>query len=357
MADRDLLKQQLYEQLLAKSNAGDEELNQAEDAHQLGALGSALSKSTAMIGQVGGQPNKYDDAVGSMNDSLYKGAEDKYTKQQSADEKRSKLKLDLTKALQEKSKKLTPITGVVGDNDQPAFLDDNNQVQYLPGLKTKPTAQVDKWADAPGEGVPEGYALQVSPSGEHRVVKLPSNIKSTKTKVEKPAPVVGPVEKAQIQTLGPKVANQASLVNTIESGRKLFDKAIADGDEDLAVTIGNGMIKSLNSDQGPDAVGNQEAERLTPYLNYKLGNITGPGSFVGRDLGDFSKQLDVTSRKLKDAVAKSQGQLESLSQGGKIGFDQKSGGVKVRSKVSGKTALWTKPIEQLDTSKYEVVNE
>lgn len=179
MADRDLLRQQLYDQLMQRTNPQDEEMEQAGEAHRLGALASSLSRSTGMIGQVGGKPVQQDTSVGDLNDSLYRGAQTDYSKNLLADDKRDRLKLELAKSLEEKRAKLTPIPGAVGENNQPAFLDENNEVKYLPGLKQKTpqTQGAGNYSIVPGfEGAAPDDVLIKGPNGLQKG-KLPPGFK------------------------------------------------------------------------------------------------------------------------------------------------------------------------------------
>ena len=144
----------------------------------------------------------------------------------------------------------------------------------------------------------------------------------------KPAPIapLGASEKSQISALGTKIANQASIVNVLSPARDGLIAAMKAGNKDLAIKIGQGMIKALNSDQGADAVGVEEAARLGNLLEFQLFNLTQPGPMFGRDLQGFADQVDETINKLKSSVASGQKQLKQLEAGQPIQFEQSTKG-------------------------------
>lgn len=116
-------------------------------------------------------------------------------------------------------------------------------------------------------------------------------------------------QKKEVETLAIKNANKRSIANQIKSGIAEWDAA---KDDDQKLTTGLQLIKVLNSTEGADAVGKEEAERLAGYLKYKVGNITGPGSFMGRDLPEFRTQMESKAREIENAIAMNQGNIDSL---------------------------------------------
>lgn len=114
----------------------------------------------------------------------------------------------------------------------------------------------------------------------------------------------------QIDVLSKKQGSVLAINNEIKSAyEQLNDPNLSEDDK---VKIGQGLLKTLNSTQGSDAVGAEESKRLGSYLEYKLGNFTGPGSFVGRDMADFNKQVGLISQKLDSTMQKNDGTIKAL---------------------------------------------
>lgn len=99
-------------------------------------------------------------------------------------------------------------------------------------------------------------------------------------------------DKAVIGKLANQTADKINIRNSIQGQLDQMKVALEAEDEDLAVSIGNGMLKTLNSTEGADAVGVDEAKRLASFLEYKIANFTQPGSFIGRDLDKFVTQAE-----------------------------------------------------------------
>lgn len=93
--------------------------------------------------------------------------------------------------------------------------------------------------------------------------------------------------KKEIETTALKNANIKSSTNLMKSQLVEFQNAKKKDDK---IRIGESMLKSLNSLVGADAVGVEEANRLGDALKFQIGNFTGPGEVVGRDLKGFESQ-------------------------------------------------------------------
>lgn len=89
--------------------------------------------------------------------------------------------------------------------------------------------------------------------------------------------------------------------------------------EDQKIKTGQSLFKLLNSAEGSDAVGAEEASRLGSYLEYNLGNFTQPGAFVGRDLGGFTDQVANYSKLLGGRIQKGEEGINLLKGGGSLG--------------------------------------
>lgn len=128
----------------------------------------------------------------------------------------------------------------------------------------------------------------------------------------------------QITKISTNSGDLATIRNTINSSyEQLNDPTISDAQK---VAIGESLIKALNSQQGRDAVGNQEYERLADALEYKIFNLKGllpsePGSFHGRNLEGFKTQVGDTLKRVDSTYAQNQSQIDQLKRGGSIKFD------------------------------------
>ena len=89
--------------------------------------------------------------------------------------------------------------------------------------------------------------------------------------------------------------------------------------EDQKIKTGQSLFKLLNSAEGSDAVGAEEAKRLGSYLEYNLGNFTQPGAFIGRDLKGFTEQVKNYSTLLGGRMQKNEEGLTALRNGQTLG--------------------------------------
>lgn len=128
-------------------------------------------------------------------------------------------------------------------------------------------------------------------------------------------------DKATISKLATQTADKINIRNSIQGQLDQMKVALEAQDEDLAVSIGNGMLKTLNSTEGADAVGEGEAARLASFLQYKIANFTGPGSFIGRDLDKFVEQassrltsIDQSISDNRKEIARIRGTLQQSSE-------------------------------------------
>lgn len=118
-----------------------------------------------------------------------------------------------------------------------------------------------------------------------------------------------------VDTLGKSIADKTTIATQIDQQLANLKKSWSEGNVDLAVTQGQEMLKILNSDMGKDAVGTEEANRLGKFLEYKLANFTGPGSFHGRDVEQFFKQAAQKNNSIKAAIADSKKQVAAILAG------------------------------------------
>lgn len=106
-------------------------------------------------------------------------------------------------------------------------------------------------------------------------------------------------QKKTVETLSTKNANKEAIKNQIDAVMSNWDSL----SEDQKVSQGRQLLKTLNSTEGADAIGAEEANRLGAKLEFALGNFTNsnPTQF-GRDLEGFKTQAKLTSKAIGDAV-------------------------------------------------------
>lgn len=120
-----------------------------------------------------------------------------------------------------------------------------------------------------------------------------------------------PVDKQEvIKGLAKDNAGKESIANAIDAVLSNWDNL---SDEEQ-LQQGRQLIKTLNSTQGKDAVGAEEAARLAGKLDFALGNLSpfnnNPIQF-GRDLEGFKTDAQITSKGIRDAMAANQKTIDS----------------------------------------------
>lgn len=110
-------------------------------------------------------------------------------------------------------------------------------------------------------------------------------------------------QKKFVETLSTKNANKIAIKNQIDAVMSNWDSL----SEDQKVAMGGQLLKTLNSPEGADAIGVEEANRLGSKLQFAMGNFTNsnPTQF-GRDLEGFKEQAQNTSKSLGVAVQSNQ---------------------------------------------------
>lgn len=117
----------------------------------------------------------------------------------------------------------------------------------------------------------------------------------------------------QIEGLAKKNASKASIATQIDATVSILDDPKVS--EAIKVQEGRRLLKVLNSSEGADAVGAEEAKRLGGLLEYKLVNFFQPGSFIGRDVNMFADQSRQASQSIKSAMQTNQGMISQLKTG------------------------------------------
>lgn len=143
------------------------------------------------------------------------------------------------------------------------------------------------------------------------IQKQRNAIEAGKTSEEKRSFESLPADKQRIVIdLTAKNANKISIINQIGSFLDTFDTLTPD----QQLSLSKGMIKVLNSSEGQDAVGAEEARRLAGKLEFALGNFTNdnPTQF-GRDIEGFKKDAFIKHNSLVDAVNANQNEINKIT--------------------------------------------
>jgi len=190
--------------------------------------------------------------------------------------------------------------------------------------RTKQTAQEKKDADA--------AALEASKAAEAKRHNLATE-GIARTAAGKPKPgsaeAALPMDvKKQIETISAKTAGKKLIANQLDNDLIQLRKALgqdangkqipgAKRNEDLAVNYAQSMLKTMNSKEGADAVGVDEAKRSANLLEYNTGDVSAllgiqPGKFIGRDLDGFASQVASISEGIKGSVNSNQAEVDRL---------------------------------------------
>lgn len=125
-------------------------------------------------------------------------------------------------------------------------------------------------------------------------------------------------DNALAETSGKELVKKTTNLFSVKAA---MDNALAQlGDKNKSeaekVKIGQGLLKLLNSAEGSDAVGAEEAKRIGDYLEYAYGNVTGVGPMrVGRDLNGFVNQVQNYSELLGERIRSNEQGLEAIRSG------------------------------------------
>ncbi len=127
--------------------------------------------------------------------------------------------------------------------------------------------------------------------------------------------------KTEITALANKNASKIAIVNQLKGYLTQYKAAKTD---DQKIGIGRSMLKTLNSAEGADAIGAEEAKRFGALLEHNKMNLFEPGPVFGRDLGAFKNQAEKITKSIEDAVILNRNRITELTGGQPAG--QPSGG-------------------------------
>lgn len=116
-------------------------------------------------------------------------------------------------------------------------------------------------------------------------------------------------QKKIVEGLATKNASKEAIKNQMVSYYDQFKNAKSKDDQ---IRIGRQMLKVLNSPEGADAIGVEEANRLGNALEVQVFNWKGPGPLFGRDLEGFGSQVEATIGAMDGSIQANQAQIDKL---------------------------------------------
>src|SRR3990167_9485110 len=133
---------------------------------------------------------------------------------------------------------------------------------------------------------------------------------------------------SEVRALSGKTAGKKAIANQLSSDLVEMRKAMgldetgkpipgATPNEDLAYSYAQNMLKTMNSKEGADAVGIDEAKRAAGLLEYNVADVKAglgmkPGKFHGRDVPGFMKQVESNITGIRGAVNANRTEVDSL---------------------------------------------
>lgn len=289
---REKLKKYLEERMAGEKLMGDRgyrEMSQSPQRELMNSnrdigLAQALSRSAAQVGTIGGRSadtrpvTDYGDQLKDQNSLAMKGIQAGRSEFQDADDRQLKIKQYLADKMQAREDKM---------------LDRQIQADKLKSDKIAFDTKQANW------------------KADYDQRERSMNARSENQKASQAAKdPKAQGEATFLKEIHRKNAVQTTVGNQLKSFLKQFREAKT---EDEKIRIGRLALKPLNSLQGPDAVGVEEAKRTGEALDFKLGNITGPGQFVGREVDDFARTLEQAISVVDGSVAENLKSLDTYN--------------------------------------------
>jgi len=128
-------------------------------------------------------------------------------------------------------------------------------------------------------------------------------------KTNKSIDKLAPEQQAVATGLSQKNASKIAIKNQIDSVMGNWDKL----DDEQKIVQGRQLLKTLNSTEGADAIGSEEAKRLGGLLEFQMFNVNQPGPMFGRDLKGFKTQAMDTSSAIGRAVDANREIIEQMT--------------------------------------------
>lgn len=186
----------------------------------------------------------------------------------------------------------------------------------------------------------EGFPVYIDKKNPTRVVVGDQKL-SPKTGLGLPKD-----EEHVVTSLATKNAEKISIKNQLDQELSNLKNAWKTGNEDQAIAAGENMAKVLNSTEGKDAVGAEESKRLMGLLNYKVLNLTQPGSVFGRDVDAFIEQAAEKSNAIGKAVVENNKMIQRIKGGQGLPMDFQDQTLDIPKKGSAPPAAPTPRVGQ-----------
>lgn len=120
---------------------------------------------------------------------------------------------------------------------------------------------------------------------------------------------LAPEQQAVATGLSQKNASKIAIKNQIDAVMGNWDNL----SDEQKIVQGRQLLKTLNSTEGADAIGAEEAKRLGGLLEFQVFNINQPGPMFGRDLKGFKTQAKDTSTAIGRAVDANRAIIEEMT--------------------------------------------
>lgn len=168
------------------------------------------------------------------------------------------------------------------------------------------------------EKTPELLALQAAQKREEQAQQAAAGLRKTGERKVQKKPLQGeeafkslPMEdQIQIKNLADASAKyQATSVKFDQLLKQLKDPNIS---KDQKIKAGQMSLKLLNSQEGQDAVGVDEARRVGSFLETQIANLSQPGPMFGRSLDEFTRQVEYAKGRVDGSVAGMSDRIKSI---------------------------------------------
>lgn len=125
--------------------------------------------------------------------------------------------------------------------------------------------------------------------------------------------LLSPDNKIMVEKLSEDSAKKTAIANEITSAVKIFDDPTVSDTQ--KIKAGQALLKTLNSTQGSDAVGVEEARRLGSFLEWTIRPFPESGKKIGRDLPGFRDQAASTVNRLASSIESNKSVVQNAMAG------------------------------------------